>query len=56
MGDRIETKKLAKEVGVNVIPGKAINVKTEEDAIKLGLFFFLKLIIYRHHIRKIIFI
>lgn len=36
MGDKIESKKLAKKAGVNIIPGKLADVDSVEEALKLG--------------------
>ncbi|MFN3389214.1 MAG: biotin carboxylase N-terminal domain-containing protein [Allosphingosinicella sp.] len=36
MGDKIESKKLAKEAGVNVVPGFLGDIATTEDAVKIA--------------------
>ncbi len=36
MGDKIESKKLAKEAGVNVVPGSKDAIDTTEDALKIS--------------------
>ena len=36
MGDKIESKKLAKEAGVNVVPGSKDAIDTTEDALKIA--------------------
>jgi propionyl-CoA carboxylase alpha chain len=36
MGDKIESKKLAKEAGVNVVPGYLGDIATTEDAVKIA--------------------
>lgn len=36
MGDKIEAKKIAKEAGVNVVPGYLAAIRTEKDALKIA--------------------
>ena len=38
MGDKIESKKLAKNVGVSVIPGFLGEVNSDEEVLKIGSF------------------
>ena len=36
MGDKIQAKKIAKDAGVNVVPGYIGAIKTEKDALKIA--------------------
>lgn len=36
MGDKIESKKIAEQAGVHVIPGFLGEVNTDEDVIRIG--------------------
>jgi propionyl-CoA carboxylase alpha chain len=36
MGDKIESKKIAKKAGVNIIPGKLADIDTIEEVLQIG--------------------